>query len=74
MAQMTPAEMRAAAEAALTPLGRERIRLLARLDEIDKELRPLVGTALRVEVPERRIGELTALARGTVRRIKESGD
>ncbi|NUV78216.1 hypothetical protein G6W47_28855 [Streptomyces sp. CAI-21] len=74
MAQMTPAEMRAAAEAALTPLGRKRIRLLAELDKVEEELKPLVGAALRVEVPERRIAELTALARGTVRRIKESGD
>jgi hypothetical protein len=63
----TPAELRAVAEDALRPLGQERIRLITRLEEIDKELKPLVGKALEAEVSERRIGQLTALARGTVR-------
>lgn len=63
----TPAQLRAAAEDALRPLGQERIRLLARLEEIDAQLRPLVVRALEAEVSERRIGQLTALARGTVR-------
>ncbi|MFE9890674.1 hypothetical protein [Streptomyces scopuliridis] len=72
MDHTTPAEMRDAAEQAMRPLGEERIRLLARLDEINEELRPLVRQALRVEVSERRIGEITALARGTIRSIKAS--
>ncbi|MGK5533420.1 hypothetical protein [Streptomyces sp. URMC 129] len=63
----TPAQLRAAAEDALRPLGQERIRLITRLEEIDKELKPLVVKALEAEVSERRIGQLTALARGTVR-------
>ncbi|MFJ2884301.1 hypothetical protein [Streptomyces sp. NPDC087272] len=71
MEQTTPAQMRAAAESALRPLGEERIRLLAQLEEVDKALRPLVAAALRVEVSERRIGQLTALARGTIRKAKE---
>ncbi|MFI7278621.1 hypothetical protein [Streptomyces sp. NPDC049879] len=73
MAQKTPAEMRADAEAALTPLGQERMELLARLDEIDSELRPLVLEALTVEVSERRIAQLTALARGTIRAWRAKG-
>jgi hypothetical protein len=73
MAQKTPAEMRAAAEAALSPLGQERIQLLARLEEIDGELQPLVLDALKVEVSERRIGQLTALARGTIRSWRAKG-
>lgn len=63
----TPAQLRAAAEDALRPLGQERIRLVTRLEEIDAELKPLVARALEAEVSERRIGQLTALARGTVR-------
>jgi hypothetical protein len=70
MAQMTPAEMRAEAEAAIKPLGAKRIRLLRQLEEVERELRPLVGRALTVEVPERRITELTALSRTTIRRWK----
>jgi hypothetical protein len=69
MAEMTPtpAQLRAAAEDALKPLGQERIRLITRLEELDKELKPLVVQALAAEVSERRISVMTALARGTIR-------
>lgn len=63
----TPAELRAAAERALTPLGRRRLRLLASLARLDAELRPLIVRARDVELPQRRIEELTGVSRNTVR-------
>ncbi|MFJ6701120.1 hypothetical protein ACIQM4_34405 [Streptomyces sp. NPDC091272] len=63
----TPAELRSAAEKALTAPGRRRIRLLAQLDALDAELRPLIQTARTMEVPLRRITELTGVAPNTVR-------
>lgn len=62
---MTPAQLRAEAEAALKPLGQKRIRLLAQLEELEAELRPLVVHAVRMEVPFRRINELTAVSPNT---------
>ncbi len=70
MAQMTPAEQRAAAEAKLAPLGKKRIRLQQQLDDLDAEMEPFVTEALRVEVSERRINELTGWARATIRKRK----
>lgn len=67
MTQLTPAELRAQAEAALKPLGQRRIKLLAELEAVEEELRPLVATAVRMEVPYRRINELTAVAPNTAR-------
>jgi hypothetical protein len=67
MKQKTPAELRADAEAALKPLGQRRIRLLAQLDEVDQQLRPVIATAVAMEVPYRRINELTAVAPNTAR-------
>lgn len=67
MTQKTPAQLRADAEAAIKPLGQKRIKLLAQLEEIDAELRPLIQSARSVEVPLRRIAELTAVAPNTVR-------
>lgn len=67
MTQKTPAELRAEAEAAIVPLGRRRVALLAQLDEVESELRPLVAAAVRMEVPYRRINELTAVAPNTAR-------
>lgn len=67
MTQMTPAQLRAEAEKALTPLGQKRVRLLAQLEEIDRDLRPLIAEAVRMEVPYRRINELTAVAPNTAR-------
>jgi hypothetical protein len=67
MTQKSPAELRADAEKAITPLGQKRIKLLAQLEEIDEELRPLVAEAVRMEVPYRRINELTAVAPNTAR-------
>jgi len=70
MTQKTPAELRAEAEVALKPLGQKRIRLLAQLEEVDRELRPLVVEAVRMEVPFRRINELTAISPNTARSWK----
>ncbi|MEU6012333.1 hypothetical protein [Streptomyces sp. NPDC047453] len=67
MTQKTPAELRADAEAALRGPGQRRIELLAQLEAVDAELRPLVREARRMEVPIRRVTELTAVAPNTVR-------
>ena len=67
MTQKTPAQLRADAEASLRPLGQKRIDLLARVAEIDAQLRPLIRSAREVELPIRRITELTAVAPNTVR-------
>ncbi|MEU6127411.1 hypothetical protein [Streptomyces sp. NPDC047123] len=67
MTQKTPAELRADAEAALKPLGQRRIKLLAQLEEIDREMRPLIAEAVRMEVPYRRINELSAVSPNTAR-------
>jgi hypothetical protein len=67
MTQKTPAELRADAEAALREPGQRRMELLAQLEELDAELRPLIREARRMEVPIRRITDLTAVAPNTVR-------
>lgn len=67
MTQKTPAQLRAEAEEAITPLGQRRIKLLAQLEELDAELRPLISTAVEMEVPYRRINQLTAIAPNTAR-------
>ena len=67
MTQKTPAQLRAEAEKAIAPLGQKRIRLLTQLEEIDRDLRPLIAEAVRIEVPYRRINELTAVAPNTAR-------
>jgi hypothetical protein len=72
MTQKTPAQLRAEAEKALTPLGQKRVRLLAQLEEIDRDLRPLIAEAVRMEVPYRRINELTAVAPNTARAWSKS--
>ncbi|MEU5840142.1 hypothetical protein ABZ820_41785 [Streptomyces diacarni] len=63
----TPEEARAAAVAALAGPGAERRELSARLSALDETLRPLVREAVSAGVPQPRIGELTGLARNTVR-------
>jgi hypothetical protein len=67
MTQQTPAQLRATAEAAIKPLGQKRIRLLAQLEELELELRPLISKAVEMEVPFRRINELTAVSPNTAR-------
>lgn len=67
MTQPTPAQLRAKAEEALRGPGQKRIKLLAQLDEVDAELRPLIAHAVTMEVPYRRINELTAVAPNTAR-------
>jgi len=61
----TPAQLRAQAEAAIKPLGAKRIKLLAQLEELDAELRPLIVEAVRMEVPYRRIREVTGVSPNT---------
>jgi hypothetical protein len=65
MTQKTPAQLRATAEAALIPLGKKRRRLIEQLAEIDQEMRPLIVEAVRMEVPYRRIRDLTAISPNT---------
>ncbi|MFH9894400.1 hypothetical protein ACH4OQ_38435 [Streptomyces luteogriseus] len=67
MTQKTPGQLRDDAAEALREPGRRRIELLAALEAVDAELRPLVREARRMEVPIRRITELTAVAPNTVR-------
>lgn len=67
MTQKTPAQLRADAEAALAGPGQRRIRLLAELEEVETELRPLIRSAREIELPIRRITELTAVAPNTIR-------
>lgn len=67
MTQKTPAELRSEAEQALEAPGQKRVRLLAQLDEVEQELRPLIARAVTMEVPFRRINELTAVAPNTAR-------
>lgn len=74
MTQQTPAQLRAQAEEALKPLGQKRIKLLAQLEEVEAELRPLVVTAVRMEVPYRRINELTAVASNTASAWRRKAD
>ncbi|WP_367575302.1 hypothetical protein [Streptomyces griseoaurantiacus] len=64
----TPKELRAAAEAELTPLGEQRRELLAKLAEVERELRPAVVAAVNVELPLRRVAELTGISPNTARR------
>jgi hypothetical protein len=73
MTQKTPAELRADAEATLKPLGAKRIKLLAQLEEIDEELAPLIRSARTVELPIRRITELTGVSPNTVRAWTKAG-
>lgn len=67
MQHTTPAQLRAAAEKRLTPLGKRRLHLLAQLEELDRELRPMVVEAIRTEVTYRRITQLTGLSHNTSR-------
>ncbi|MFB7900464.1 hypothetical protein ACWGNE_02360 [Streptomyces xiamenensis] len=70
MTDMTPAQMRARAESDLRPLGDERLKLNARLAEIDAEIEPLVLRARQVEVTEERIRQLTGISRGKIRKME----
>ncbi|KOG25967.1 hypothetical protein ADK35_08050 [Streptomyces viridochromogenes] len=74
MTQQTPAQLRAQAEEALKPLGQKRIKLLAQLEALEVELRPLVVEAVRMEVPYRRINELTAVSPNTATAWRRKAD
>lgn len=74
MTQQTPAQLRAQAEAELRPLGQKRIKLLAQLEELDAQLRPVLVHAVRMEVPLRRIYELTGVAPNTSRAWRKADD
>jgi hypothetical protein len=63
---VTPAQLRAQAEAALTPVAQRRVRLLAELEECEAELLPLVQNAVRAEVSYRRIRSLSGLSATTI--------
>jgi Trp operon repressor len=47
-------------------LGQRRIRLLAELEEVESQLRPIVQEAVRVEVSQRKISAMTALSTTTI--------
>ncbi|MFB7957977.1 hypothetical protein [Streptomyces sp. NPDC056045] len=70
----TPAQLRAKAEAALEPLGAKRIKLLAQLEALDAEIRPVVVEAVRMEVPYRRIRELTGVSPNTSAAWRKASD
>ncbi len=70
----TPEEIRAEAVAALMTPGEERRALVARVAELDAALRPLIRQAVEVGVPQPRIGEITGLARNTIRAWSRAAD
>ena len=73
MAQ-TPAQIRAAAEDAMRPLGSRRIELLRELAEVTQQLRPHVLHAREVEVSLKRVEELTGITPNTVRSWAKSAE
>jgi hypothetical protein len=74
MTQQTPAQLRASAEAKLKPIGQRRIKILAQLEALDAELRPALVEAVRMEVPLRRIYELTGVSPNTSRAWRKADD
>jgi hypothetical protein len=73
MTHTTPSQLRAQAEVDLKTLGQKRIKVLAQLEEIDKQLKPKIARAVEMEVPYRRITELTAVASNTARAWARAG-
>lgn len=67
-----PEHAQADAIAAIVDPGTERIRLMARLAEIEGALKPLVRTATSVGVRPSRITELTGLSKTTIRAWSQS--
>lgn len=65
--ELTPRMLRERAETELRPVAQRRVELLAELQEIDRQLRPLVRKAVAVEVSYRRIRELSGLSPATIR-------
>lgn len=63
---VTPARLRAQAEEKVRPLGQRRIQLLAELEAIEAELRPVVREAVRAEVSQRKLSVMTALSTTTI--------
>jgi len=62
-----PEHAQADAIAAIVEPGAERIRLMARLAELEEALKPLVRTATRAGVRPSRITGLTGLSKTTIR-------
>jgi len=65
--ELTPRMLRERAEDALRPVAQRRVELLAELEEVERELRPLVQRAVAAEVSYRRIRELSGLSPTTIR-------
>lgn len=65
--ELTPRMLRERAEEALRPVAQRRVELLAELEEIDRQLRPLVQKAVEAEVSYRRISSLSGLSPTTIR-------
>jgi hypothetical protein len=69
--QVTPEQRKAEAVVRLIEPGRRRLNLLAELDRLDVEIRPLVLAAIAAKVPYRRITELTGVSPVTLTRWKQ---
>lgn len=65
---VTPAQIRAKAVAALRAPGERRKSLREELDRVESDLRPLIRKAVAAEVPTRQIQELTGISRVTITR------
>lgn len=63
---VTPAKLRAEAVKALEVPGGRRKSLRAELDRVEADLKPLIVRAVRAEVPQRQIQDLTGLSRNTI--------
>lgn len=70
---VTPAQIRAQAEAKVRPLGQRRIKLLADLEALEDELRPVVREAVRVEVSQRKLSAMTGLSTTTIGKWAKGG-
>lgn len=65
--ELTPRMLRERAEEALRPVAQRRVELLAELEQVEQELRPLVRRAVAAEVSYRRITALSGLSPTTIR-------
>lgn len=64
--RVTPAKLRADADREVAAIGSRRVRLLAELEAVEAELRPVVRRAVECEVSQRRISALTGLSTTTI--------
>jgi hypothetical protein len=73
--ELTPRMLRERAEGQLQPVAQRRVQLLAELEEVERQLRPLVQRAVAAEVSYRRISALSGLSPTTIRAwSREAGE